>query len=359
MKAKLLPALAAGLVTGAAQAQAPAAKAPAAPPIEVRLSGQINRAIMHVDDGAEKEWFNVDNGNSSTRFRFNAEGKVTETQKAGILFEVEYKSNPSSDVTFADRDRAASLNERHMDLFYASTWGTLRLGQGDGAANGASEVDLSGTTVAHYASTPDIGGAFEYRSNGLLSGASIAGTLSNQDFESRYDRVLYQTPSMSGFTVEGSWGNKESTIYELALRYSGKLGGLGTLAAALGYSTEEGAGGAADDKIMGGSISWLHTSGINLTYSHTNRELPGRDGKFDYFKLGYKFSSLHAVSIDYGMGQDQLAGGDEATMFGIGYVLTPVAWAEVFALAKQHSLDRSGGSLDDITFFMVGSRIKF
>jgi hypothetical protein len=109
---------------------------------------------------------------------------------------------------------------------------------------------------------------------------------------------------------------------------------------------------------MGGSISWLHTSGINLTYSHTNRELPGRDGKFDYVKLGYKFG-ISAVSIDYAMGQDQLAGGDEATMFGIAYVLTPVAWADVFALFKQHSLDRAGGSLDDLRFIMVGSRIKF
>jgi Gram-negative porin len=354
MKAKLLPAIAAGLFTSAAQAQAPAA-----PPIEVRLSGQINRAVMHVDDGAEKEWFNVDNGNSSTRFRFNAEGKVTETQKAGILFEVEYKSNGSNNVTFANRSVSPTLNERHMDVFYSSTWGTLRLGQGDGAANGASEADLSGTTVVHYASTTDVGGAFEYRSNGLLSGASIAGTIDNQDFESRYDRVLYQTPSMSGFTLEGSFGHKQATIYEVALRYSGKLENLGTLAAALGYSTEEGTGGAADDKTMGGSISWLHTSGINLTYAHTTRELPGRDGKFDYFKLGYKFGGMHAISVDYGMGQDQLAGGDEATVFGIGYVLTPVAWAEIFALAKQHSLDRSGGSLDDITFVMVGSRIKF
>lgn len=327
-------------------------------PIELRLSGQVNRAVMHVDDGAAKEWFNVDNGNSSTRFRFNAEGQVTPTQKAGILFEVEYKSNPSSDVTFANRSVSPTLNERHMDLFYSSTWGTLRLGQGDGAANGASEVDLSGTSVAHYASTSDIGGAFEHRSNGLLSGASIAGTLSNQDFESRYDRVLYQTPSMSGFTLEGSWGNKQTTIYEVALRYSGKLERLGTLAAALGYSTEEGIGGADDDKTMGGSISWLHTSGINLTYSHTNRELPGRDGKFDYVKLGYKFG-ISAVSIDYAMGQDQLAGGDEATMFGIAYVLTPIAWADVFALFKQHSLDRAGGSLDDLRFIMIGSRIKF
>src|SRR5688572_6612053 len=356
MKAKLLPALAAGLVTGAAQAQAPAAKAPAAPPIEVRLSGQINRAIMHVDDGAEKEWFNVDNGNSSTRFRFNAEGQVTPTQKAGILFEVEYKSNPSSDVTFADRDRAASLNERHMDLFYASTWGTLRLGQGDGAANGAAEVDLSGTTVAHYSSTPDIGGAFEYRAGAAFSGTSIGASISNQDFESRYDRVLYQSPSFSGFIVEVSSGHKEADIVEAALRYSGKIGALGQLAGAFGWSKEDAAG--TDDEVLGGSVSWLHPSGFNLTFTRTTRDLPGRDGTFTYLKGGYKFGR-HAVSVDYGMGDDQAAAGDEAKVYGIGYVFTPIAWAEVFALYKIHSLDRSGPALEDITFAMVGTRVKF
>jgi hypothetical protein len=65
------------------------------------------------------------------------------------------------------------------------------------------------------------------------------------------------------------------------------------------------------------------------------------------------------VSIDYAIGQDQALSGDEAKMYGIGYVYTPVAWAEIFALLKQHSLDRSVGSFDDIQFFMAGSRIKF
>jgi predicted porin len=347
-KAKLLLAAGSALLAGHALAQG----------IDVRLSGQINRALMHVDDGAEKEWFNVDNGNSSTRFRFNAEGDASPGLKAGILFEAEFKSNPSSDVRFGDRDISATLNERHMDLFFRGGWGTLRLGQGDGAANGASEVDLSGTTVAHYASTPDIGGAFQYRTGGALSGTSIGATISNQDFESRYDRVHYQSPSFNGFMAEASFGNKEADIVELALRYSGKIGALGTLAAALGYSNEEGAAGAIDDKTIGGSISWLHPSGFNLSFAHTSRDLPGRDGKFSYLKAGYKFGQ-HAVSIDYGMGDDQAASGDEAKMYGIGYVFTPIAWAEVFALYKLHSLDRTGVSLEDITFFMVGSRVKF
>jgi predicted porin len=334
-----------------------AAAGAAAQGIELKLSGQINRAIVNVDDGAESEWFNVDNGNSSTRFRFNAEGPVSPGLKAGILFEAEYQSNSSSAVTFASRDVPADLNERHMDLFLTGGFGTLRLGQGDGAANGASEVDLSGTSVAHYASSPDIGGAFQYRTGGALSGTSISASISNQDFESRYDRLHYQSPTFSGFMAEVSSGHKQNDIVEFALRYSGKIGDLGTLAGALGYSSEDVPGGT-DDKVVGGSISWLHPTGFNLTLTHTARDLPGRDGKFNYLKAGYK-TGKHAVSVDYGMGDDQAAAGDEAKVYGVGYVFTPIAWAEVFALYKLHSLDRPGVSMEDISFIMVGSRVKF
>jgi hypothetical protein len=325
--------------------------------IDVKLSGQIDRAIIHADDGTDDEWFNADNSNSSTRFRFNAEGTVSPALKAGILFEVEYRSNPSSTVNFTTRQISPTLDERHMDVYFSGNWGMVRLGQGDGAANGASEVDLSGTTVAHYASTTDIGGGFLYRNVNVLSATSIGASISNQDFESRYDRLYYKTPGWSGLTGEASWGHKATDVTEFALRYSGRLGGFGTLAAALGWSREDVPGGI-DDETTGGSISWLHSSGFNLTYSHTARDLTGRTGKFDYFKAGYKFGQ-HAVSVDYALGKDQAASEDEATQYGIGYVFAPVAWAEIFALYKVHSLDRPNVSLDDVTFFMLGSRIKF
>ena len=344
------------LVAGAvaqAHAQAPAEG------IQVRLSGQINRALLHADDGANSEWFNVDNSNSSTRFRFNADGPVVPNWRAGILLEFEFDSNPSSEVNFVTRSVSPTLQERHADLFLAGPFGTFRLGQGDGAANGASEVDLSGTSLAHYAASPDVGGAFLYRAGGAFSGTAIGDTISNQDFESRYDRVLYQSPVFNGFQGEVSWGHKETDIVEFALTYSGKIGALGELAGALGYSREDAVPGGVDDKVFGGSISWLHPAGWNVTFAHTERDLPGREGKFNYVKLGYKFGR-HAVSVDYGIGEDQAAAGDEANVYGVGYVWTPLAWAEVFALYKVHSLDRSAGpGVEDISFFMLGSRVKF
>ena len=354
-KKKILLALAAAVALlgagTAAQAQAPA------PGIELRLSGHINRALLHADDGTQDDWFNVDNENSSTRFRFAAEGPAGRGLRAGILFEVQFRSNPSDAVSFLDRSVSPELEERHIDIFLTGGFGMVRLGQGDGAANGASEVDLSGTSLAHYATSPDIGGAFQYRTAGVLSGTSIGESISSQDFESRYDRLLYRTPSLNGFTVEGSWGHKDTDIVELALRYSGKFA-WGTLAGALGYSNEEAVAGGVDDEVIGGSISWLHPGGFNLTFAHTERDLPGREGEFNYIKAGYKVGQ-HAFSVDYGMGDDQAAAGDEANVMGIGYVLTPLAWAELFALYKVHSIDRPGASLEDIDFVMLGTRVKF
>lgn len=329
--------------------------------LEVKLSGQVNRAILHADDGGESDTFFVDNDNSSTRLRISATAPVRPGLRAGAVFEVEYQSNASNEVNFLTQDVSPEFNERHLDVFFDGGWGKVSLGQGDGAANGAVEVDLSGTTVAHYADIGAIGGAFAFRgTDGVLTGATVAGTTSQQDFESRYDRVRYDTPSFGGFRIAGSMGSKDNgrDVTELALWYSGKLGAFGELAGALGYSSQDAAPGGIDDEVVGGSLSWLHSSGINLTVGHTERDLPNRDGEFNYVKVGYKFGN-HAVSLDYGMGDDQAAAGDEATATGVGYVYKVASWAELYAAYRTHSLDRPGASLNDIDFFMVGTRVKF
>ena len=325
--------------------------------IEVRLSGQVNRAIMHVDDGEDSNQFFVDNINSSTRFRLSATAPLTPGLRLGAIFEPEFPSNPSNAVTMADRDIAAEFNERHMDVFLEGGFGKVSLGQGDGAANGGTEVDLSGTAVANWAGASLIGGGFGFRNDaGVLFGPTIGNTISNQDFESRYDRLRYDTPKFGGFSLAASLGSSgDQDARELALWYSGDLGGLGRLAGALGWSKQEVPGGV-DDETVGGSVSWLHGSGLNLTLSHSQRDLPGREGEFLYAKVGYKFGR-HAVSLDWGKGENQRADGEESDMIGVGYVWAPVAWADIYAAVKRHSLDVSGA--EDISVFMVGTRVKF
>jgi hypothetical protein len=350
---------------GGAQAQA----------LEAKVSGQVNRAIMYADDGVQKKTFNVDNEISGTRFRFTGAATMMPGIRAGVHLEWDYQSNESQLVTIAVPSSPAAtsatasqlLVERYADVWFEhASFGKLHLGQGDGAANGAVEVDLSGTGIINPSLVTDLGGALAFRvtGTGALSAATIGGVISQQDFESRYDRTMYVTPTFAGFRGQVSNGTKDTfNTSEAALWYSGKLGALGDLAGALGWSSQGAASGLNKDVTIGGSVSWLHTSGINLTYGHTEREVPlappaARDAKFDYVKLGYKFGR-HAIAVDYAIGKDQAATGDEAKMYGVGYVFAPIGWAEIYAGYKLHSLDRPGTALEDIALFTVGTRLKF
>jgi hypothetical protein len=338
--------------------------------LEVRLSGQVNRAIMNVDDGTKSNAFFVDNSISSTRFRLSAVAPVSPGLRAGAVFETEFQSNASNAVTFAAPDVAAEFNERHMDVFFDGGWGKVSLGQGDGAANGGIEVDLSGTVVANSVlGVALVGGAFGFRdATGALTGATIANTINSQDFESRYDRVRYDTPKFGGFGVAASWGTKDAgrDVRELALTYSGDLGGLGRLAAALGWSNQQADVSVAtnvEDETVGGSVSWLHGSGLNVTLAHSQRDFraAGDEGEFTYAKVGYKFGR-HAVALDWGKGENQLligGAGVESDMIGLGYVWNPVAWAELYAAIKRHGAEATGIDAEDINIIMIGSRIRF
>jgi predicted porin len=351
----------------------------------VQVYGQISRALLFADDGTQSKWFHVDNESSGTRFGFTGTAPVNPGLRAGFRIELDLQSNESQLVSFnpaAGTNSPASnfpgttagtgFSERHMDAWFEGGWGRVNMGQGDGAANGASESDLSGTGMANGIGVADLGGGFNYRNTTAPAatppamGPTIGSTINQQDFESRYDRLLYVTPNFSGFRGQLSWGQSgNADVKEIGVFYGAKLGGLGELAAALGWS-EQGAivAGGTRDETMGGSVSWLHGSGLNLTYSFTTRDQPAaagatvRDSTWNYFKVGFK-RGMHAIGVDYAMGEDFAAVGDEATMYGIGYVFSPARWVDFTASYKIHSFDRSGFTYDDVTIASIGTRVRF
>lgn len=350
---KVLGALVGGAFCAGTVAWAPAHA------LEAKVSGQINRAILSVDDGTQSEIHNVDSSISSTRARLTGSAEIMPGIKAGILLENEYQSNPSNKVTQTAKSVAPVAGERHANVYFTGNFGYVSFGQGDGAANGGTEVDLSGTTVAQWAGVADIGGAMRFR-NSTTIGPSIGQTTSQQDFESRYDRLRYDTPTFGPVKLALSTGIKDGfDTREAALWYSSKFSDGSRLAGALGMSKQETATSGFYDKTRGGSISWLSSFGLSVSLSTSKREInTTRDGKFRYVKVGYK-SGQHAFSVDHAKADDQNATGDTAKVAGLGYVYKPVKWAEIYAAYKLHSLDRPGSSYDDIKILMVGSRLKF
>jgi len=354
------------------------AQAPAPAPMSVQLYGQVSRALLYADDGTQKKWFHVDNEASGTRLGATGTGQVMPGLRAGFRLEFDFQSNESQRVNFgpagpvsnfpAHDEDVGGFAERHADAWVEGAWGRLNIGQGDGAANGATESDLSGTGMANGIGVADLGGGFAHRTAaGALTANTIGATINQQDFESRYDRLMYVTPNFAGFRGQVSWGQKTNTdVKEASLWYGAKLGGLGEIAAALGWSERGNATpGGTKDEYVGGSISWLHGSGLNLTYSYSNRDNPAvagaavRDSTFNYFKVGWKFGT-HAIAVDYATGDDFAAVGDEAKMYGIGYVWNPIRFLELYAAYKIHELDLGTGvSLEDVKIATIGTRVRF
>jgi hypothetical protein len=376
-KTKVAAAVGAALfVAGtAAYAQAP----------NVQVYGQVSRTMMFADDGTQSKWFNVDNESSGTRVGITGGAPVMPGLRAGFRLEWDFQSNESQRATFGPANPASDnpahtsgsgFSERHADMWLEGSWGRVNLGNGDGAANGATENDLSGTGMANGIGATDVGGGFQYRTSAAaLSGITVGASMGQQDFESRYDRLMYVTPTFNGFRGQASIGQKAGgtavgtvggtlDVMEFSLWYGGKMGALGDLSAAIGWSRKDGTSTTTEDEYIGGSVSWLHTSGFNLTYSYSNRDQPvalgaaARDSTWNYIKAGFKWGQ-HAIAVDYAMGEDFANLGDEATMYGVGYVWNPIRWLELYAAYKVHSLDQTAGSLEDVKIGHIGTRIRF
>jgi hypothetical protein len=236
--------------------------------VDFTISGQVNRAAMYVDDGSTAKWFFVDNDNSSTRFRFRGSNEFENGWKIGFLWEVEMQSNASNKVAMDDEADLGDItfNERHMDVSIEK-WGVLRLGQGDTASNGTSEVDLSGTAVAAYSDVTLIGGNFEFQNNGAGIGVTVSNTRSSFDGLGRKDRVRYDTPRWAGFFASGSIeGNSQ---WDVAARYAGNFG-WARFAAAAGWADFGNGSASANgtkDWEFSSSASMLFNFGLNLTAS--------------------------------------------------------------------------------------------
>ncbi|MDG5469321.1 porin [Deltaproteobacteria bacterium IMCC39524] len=336
--------------------------------VSVKLYGQLNRGVLLVDDGDSTNTYQVDNDNSSTRVGLLGSVSTIKDWTIGTKFELEFESNSSSAVNQDEQNGVGgdSFNERWADIFINSPYGMLSLGQGDTASNNTSEIDLSGTTVAGYSDpNSQAGGHFFYDNStkSLDKNTKIKDVFSNLDGLSRDDRIRYDTPEWRGLKLATSATSGDGG--DVALFYTYKSDTL-KLAAGAAYSNPGNTSSAIDETING-SVSLLHSSGVNLTLAGGVRELKDSqrdDPTFFYTKLGYKntFCTLGetAMSIDFGINEDVNLDGDEAQIFSAQLVQYISPWATDFYLTyRNYELDRSGTDFENIHAVLSGLRVKF
>lgn len=336
--------------------------------LDAEVSGFVNRAFMSADDGEDSRTAFVDNTTANSRFRFTGTQEVTPDMRAGVFVEFAIPSNNSSAVSIQNPSTPFDVNERHIDAFIEGDFGKVSLGQGDGAGNGAMEVDQSGTFIAGYSAADLVGGGVAFRDADTGTIAvdgngdpidTIGATYSNFDFYSRHDRVRYDTPTIGpGVTLSASFGtaNGEEDATELVARQDVDVGP-GQLSWALGTGSQ---GGDGTD-INGGSASLLLDNGFNVTLAVADAEEndTGDDaGTLFYTKVGYR-TGRNAFSADYGIVEDRAQDGDESEVIGAQYLYQATDWMELYAAGKVHSLDRDGADFDDVAILFAGTRIKF
>lgn len=345
--------------------------------INVNLYGQVNRAIMFADNGKYDNTFHVDNDNSSSRLGIKGKLKVNDNITTGVKFEAEWQSNASNEmelgpipVDATSTGNGSNFDLRKMELFIKSaSVGTITIGQGDTASNGTSEIDLSGTKVAGFADVGAFAGGIKFydKTTGALSSRKIKDVLTQMDGLSRMDRLRYDSPSFSGFTVSASGAEKDAA--DIALRYSGSMGDT-RIKAGIAYANP---GRDKDYNQVNGSVSVLLAGGFNVTFAAGQRNVDSLpfgsdDPTFFYGKLGYTTKAITDIgatsfSIDYMKAENvkSQSNAEEGTLLGIQFVQKLSQWGtELYAGYRTHEFDdNSGDDYDTIGALMTGLRIKF
>ena len=100
--------------------------------VSVTLYGQVNKAVLWWDDGAEKNTYVVDNNYESSRFGFKGSAKIGGDWSAGYRMEIETitaQSNLVNQFNPGDDPSFGLLNVRHSYMYLDNKkWGRVRWG---------------------------------------------------------------------------------------------------------------------------------------------------------------------------------------------------------------------------------------
>ncbi len=373
----LLGTAAAGL---AAMAMSPANAAETTKTFKV--SGWVNRVLAITDDGDNSYVDFADNKMAGSRFRMIGESKgggltvgarielgLTRNQDKG-------QSNNSSNKVNSTNVTLGLLHRNAFVYFKSKKYGTLALGLQSTATDGTAEIDLSGTKTASYNTNVFPNNGYIFLQTGTKAGTSTSTTgpkvgkvFSGLDGNSRQDAIRYTTPSYKGFKIDVS--TSQGGDAEAAIKYSGKFYNT-KVAAALGFTNGEGTSTGGGNSYVG-TVSALHASGLNATFSYGQQEMGStttatsngiKDATNVFGKIGYQLKVFGAgktsLSVSYQKTDNKNVSGDRAHKWGVEAVQKLDGYStELIAAYTKMELSRTGTAYNDIDAGWVGARVKF
>ncbi len=384
--------------------------------LNLKLSGQVNRAVLWHDDGDHSNVVHVDpSSNSSTRFRIEATGKLSETNKVGAVIEAGVRSNAAEkvDVHYANDSTVTPKICIAKAFFDSERWGEVILGQDWTAASKATrDTDLSntdaissGTSVGHLAggtifvdkSKASTDPAFNAKAankaktagGAYLKISEIFNDIGNGGATGRENLIKYFTPKFWGTKLGATHSYKgRNDVWDVVVKHASTV--MGTKLAVQGSYIHDLANTSAIDTTNGtapakftqwnGSIGALFPIGLSLQFATTSRNWKVKnapDGKIYYGKVGYQQNFFEAgktaLALDYGHFENMFLNlGPNNTYvkkdfvgktYGAGLVqhIDRIA-TEIYLSARVYALDgdsKDAARYKDITMVMSGLRVKF
>ncbi len=415
--------------------------------VRLTVSGFVGHQVMFWDDGVRSDSYIGDGGNIFSRFRFTGTAKISPQVSAGFTYEFGIHNNAIGSMTQDHRTAACSapgsntVNPFPVNCARTSAdngddlggavslrdstvylehrqMGRVKIGHGSTATDNLILIDLGGKGAGSTPDNPLYVGAMRL----AFSGATNYSRFNQAQIQTggigfdtaRRNHVMYQTPTLAGFTLQAAVA--EDNYWDVALRYAGEFGGF-RLAGGIGYQEDTefntrnfsnsfdaalGSTVICDSNCAGkatelkGSASVLHVpTGLFVTGAAGRREwenlqrvnanagtgaitsingIPNGDAMFWYLSGGISqnFFGIGRTVLygEYGENSDFLTqlretvSDSDSTMWGIGITQhVDAAAMEVFATYKnfsgEYTENNAKVNVQDLGMVLVGTRINF
>ena len=327
--------------------------------LSLTISGQINKALLHVSGDGESDQFVIENSAAESLVRFEGAAKIAKGWAAGYVLEIGVGGFEAEhqEGFFSTPVGANGLYTRKSYWFIDSPAARLSVGLQSQATDGIAEVSTVNTgVVARTLSLRPINGPQIGEFVDLFDGT-------------RADAVRVDSTPMGGFVASASWtagSFGQADVWDVALRYRGEGAGF-RLAAGIGYRdgvvipTFGAFGdavpflGANDVKVASGSVSLQHME-TGLFVNGAYGRLDATNGNADAWHVQAgdekKWNELGKTTLYGEYGKSNEFG---ATIWGAGVVQSIDAAAMDLYLTGRR-VEFEGSSAD---LFMAGARVLF
>ncbi len=310
---------------------------------DLKLSGQVNqRAIIA---GDVKDDISVaDNTMTGTRFRFTGDTQPKNGITAGFRHEVQLSNNRSvASGSSTDAEGGNQDEIRWSDVYLKGAFGKLSVGRGEAAGDDTADSTYGN---GNFYSTPNL---VWLAYNGAAQDVGL-GSIESRGFDAnngRKSRIVYSSPSFSGFSFSLSLGNDDNR--QVGIRYAGKVGP-GSLKARFGAIdfTKDSVAVASHQDRQVASFLYQFDFGLNLGGSFGSDDL-NSDNDYNHFAIGWKKGS-------WGASFEVLEHDDERKTTTTGVTFTVAKGAAVYL--NYADFEQTGGATS-FDGAMVGVHVKF